>query len=230
MTYLWVGFIAGLAATPHCVGMCGGFALHLARGPQGRLGVARTVAFLTGKMFTYVFLGALVGALGAWVVGAGWLPDARRTLVYGAAGLTILFGVLMLDVVPARWFARCASAALPSLLDAMAKPLESGIGCAMAHGAAILPTFILGLGVGFLPCPLTTALLMSAAGEQSVSAGMLLLGGAGLGTAPGLCLAGLLGSGASARWRSLGTRALGVVVIAIGVGVILRRSGVLPCG
>ena len=229
MTYLWIGFIAGLAATPHCVGMCGGFALHLGRGPQGRVGAARMVAFLAGKMFTYIFLGALVGALGAWVVGTGWLPDARHNLVYGAAGLTMLFGVLMLDIIPTQWFARWASAALTAPLRATIKPLESGIGCIIANKAAILPTFILGLGVGFLPCPLTTALLMSAAGEQSVPAGMLLLGGAGLGTVPGLCLAGLLGSAASAKWRSIGTRALGIVVIALGVAMILRRSGVLPC-
>ena len=229
MTYLWVGFIAGLAATPHCIGMCGGFALHVARGSQGRIGTARMVGFLAGKTFTYVFLGALVGALGAWVVGTGWVPDARRNLVYVAAGLTILFGVLMLGILPARRFARWGSAAFSSPVQAMIRPLENGIGCITANKDAILPTFILGLGVGFLPCPLTTALLMSAAGEQSVSAGMLMLGGAGLGTAPGLCLAGLLGSAASARWRSLGTRALGVVVIAIGVGMILRRSGVLPC-
>ena len=229
MTYLWIGFIAGLAATPHCIGMCGGFALHLGRGPQDRVGAARMVAFLAGKMFTYVFLGALVGALGAWVVGAGWLPEARRHLVYVAAGLTIAFGVVMLDVIPTRWFPRWASAASQAPLQVVAKPLESAFGCIIANNAAILPTFLLGLGIGFLPCPLTTVLLLSAAAGSSVPAGMLLLAGAGLGTIPGLSLAGLVGSVASARWRAVGTRALGVVVIAIGVAMILRHSGVIPC-
>jgi sulfite exporter TauE/SafE len=162
-------------------------------------------------------------------VSAGWLPDARHSLVYVAAGVTILFGLLMLDLAPTRRLARWASRALLAPLRAMAGLLESGLGHIPTDESSTLPTLILGLGVGFLPCPLTTALLLSAAGESSVPGGMLLLGGAAIGTAPGLCLVGLLGSAAGARWRSVGTRALGVVVIAIGVAMVLRRSGVLPC-
>ena len=60
MLHFWIGIAAGLAATPHCAGMCGGFPLHLARATEGRPWV-RQLLFLVGKTFTYSFLGALAG-------------------------------------------------------------------------------------------------------------------------------------------------------------------------
>jgi sulfite exporter TauE/SafE len=73
-------------------------------------------------------------------------------------------------------------------------------------------------------------LLVSAAGESSVSAGMLLLGGAGLGTIPGLLATGAAGALIRGRWRAVGTKALGGVVIVLGLVMLLRRLGVIPGG
>ena len=89
-----------------------------------------------------------------------------------------------------------------------------------------------GLGVfaGLLPCPLTVALLVSAAGAGSVTAGMLLLAGAGVGTVPGLALAGAAGALMGGRGRAVGLRGLGAVVVALGALMILRRVGVVPGG
>jgi sulfite exporter TauE/SafE len=57
--------MAGLAATPHCLGMCGGFPLHLAKaGGRGNV-VFRQMLFVLGKAFTYMFLGTLAAAFGA---------------------------------------------------------------------------------------------------------------------------------------------------------------------
>jgi sulfite exporter TauE/SafE len=219
--HLLVGLLAGLAATPHCLGMCGGFALHLARDDRRRAALLRVFVFLVGKAFTYVFLGALVGALGVWVVQSGWVPGARKVLVVAAAVATIVLGVLMLDL-PLR-------VRLPALRAPGTPFLEEHASGLLAN-RSLLGTFVFGLAVGYLPCPLTMLLLISAAGESSVSAGMLLLGGAGLGTIPGLLATGAAGALIRGRWRAVGTKALGGVVIVLGLVMLLRRLGVIPGG
>ena len=47
---IWIGLAGGVAAFPHCLGMCGGFALHLSRAPldhaRGALRTLEWAAFL----------------------------------------------------------------------------------------------------------------------------------------------------------------------------------------
>ena len=216
-----VGLLAGLAASPHCLGMCGGFALHLAQGASPRAGLARQFAFLLGKAFTYAFLGALVGACGLWIVQSGWMPGARQVLPYAAAGVTILLGLTMLEL-PLR-------PKLPAVRWPGASLVEEH--CArMLPARSLLGSFVFGLAVGFLPCPATTLLLVRAAGEHSVLAGVALLGGVGLGTMPGLLAAGLVGGAVQAKWRSVGTKALGALIILLGLLLLFRRLGLIPGG
>ncbi|HEY3397539.1 MAG TPA: sulfite exporter TauE/SafE family protein [Armatimonadota bacterium] len=221
MESLLIGLLAGLAATPHCLGMCGGFALHLSRPtPRGRRW-GRFAAFLGGKLAGYAFLGSLGGALGVWVLQGSGMAQGRSYLAWGAAVLTIVMGLALLDPLPQRWRWRWSWSAgggrLGDWLAGWAPALDS-------PGAPL----VLGLMAGFLPCPLTTSLLVVAAGGNSVSGGLLLLAGAGLGTAPGLLAVGLAGATVSTRWRRVGVRALGAVVLAVGILMLLRRWGLLP--
>jgi sulfite exporter TauE/SafE len=215
----FLGLVAGLVATPHCLGMCGGFAVHLSRGPSRAAVLWRHGLFHLSKTLTYAFLGALVGALGVWVISARGVPAARSWLPYGAGGLTVIFGALLvlgpgLSPVPDAWRGGRGTPALRW-------PLPP---------ATALGSVALGVFAGFLPCPLTISLLVSASGYGSVSAGLLLLAGAGVGTVPGLAAAGAAGSLLGARWRGLGLRGLGAVVICLGLLTILRHAAVLPGG
>ena len=74
------GLVAGFLNTPHCLGMCGGFPLHLAKSSKKGKATLRQVLFVTGKTFTYVFLGAM----------AGDLYPLFRTLSYAAFGMIAL--------------------------------------------------------------------------------------------------------------------------------------------
>jgi len=198
--------------------MCGGFALHLARDERRPTVALRLFLFLLGKAFTYVFLGALVGGFGLWIVQSGWVPGARKVLVVAAALVTILLGLLMLEL-PLRL-------KLPAVQWPGAGLLE-GHTAKLLAGRSLLGPLVFGLAVGYLPCPLTAILLIVAAGEHSVGTGMLLLGGAGLGTMPGLFTAGLAGSAIWGKWRAVGTKVLGSLVIVVGVLMLLRRFGVI---
>lgn len=108
--------LAGLAGSPHCVGMCGGFAVAAAGGPRGR---ASALAWSAGRLSTYAVLGALVGAFGGALPGPGWVGTAIAAafLVYFAARLAgLVFGLGALGM------RGMAPAAVTSLDEAAAAP------------------------------------------------------------------------------------------------------------
>jgi sulfite exporter TauE/SafE len=78
-----IGLLGGLGATAHCLGMCGGFPLHLSRASQRVPAFVRQCLYVAGKAFTYAFLGTLFGAIGSQLVASGWLPSAQKYLAWG---------------------------------------------------------------------------------------------------------------------------------------------------
>lgn len=145
-TFLLGALVAGLSGSPHCVGMCGGFASAASEGP---------VPWHLGRGLAYVGLGVLAGAVGDALPGPGWLGS----LV--AAALLAWFSLRLAGVVSGghlgsglavRWgahFARtpgwwgtfgfgAAMALLPCGLLWAALGLAVGSGTAVGGGAAML--------------------------------------------------------------------------------------------
>ena len=212
------GLVGGFLNTPHCLGMCGGFPVHLAKNSGSDRVALRQVLFILGKTFTYVFLGTLAAALGVVVFKDTSLSKAAPILRLAAGLITLLFGLLMLGF------------RLPSI-----KPLQgisnAGLVKSIFGGLFSSPSpmaaFTLGIGVGFLPCPLPMGLLAVAALSHNIPHGMAIMGGLGLGTAPGLLAVGLLGVGLDRKFARVGMRAAGVVLVVIGLMTIARVTGVL---
>lgn len=206
--------------------MCGGFPLHLAK-PQARgPAVLRQVLFVSGKCFTYVFLGALAASLGVVLLKNTSLAGIAPAMRIAAGVVTLVFGVGMLGV---RWpfnkhdpdaSARKASAEASGFWTSAL----GGLVRAPGPGAA----FVLGLGVGFLPCPLPIGMLAVAVGTHSVPHGMALMAGVGLGTMPGLLGVGLFGMGLDWKLKRTGMRAAGALVVLIGALTLFRASGLMP--
>lgn len=213
-----VGLVAGLATTPHCLGMCGGFPLHLARSSRHRTAVLRQLLFVTGKSFTYVFLGTLAASLGAIVFKNTSLAAGAPYLRLAAGAITVFFGLLMLG------FRLPTIKALQGVSDA---GFVRGLFGGLFTSPSPLAAFVLGLGAGFLPCPLPMGMLAVAAASHSIPQGIALMAGVGLGTAPGLVALGLFGVGLDRRSAKVGMRAVGVVVIAIGLLTMGRASGII---
>lgn len=65
--------LAALAGTPHCIGMCGGFAVAASGGGQ--------VPYHVGRIGTYAVLGAIAGGFGRWMPGPSWLVSAISALL-----------------------------------------------------------------------------------------------------------------------------------------------------
>ena len=216
-----MGLAGGAAASAHCAGMCGAFPLHLARSSQRAPVWVRLLLYVTGKAFTYAFLGALAGALGSGLVRSGLLPSSQKALAILAGAVILLFGLGMVGVK------------LPSLGHRFNAYDWGFVRSVYSHFFAHpgpASSFSLGLANGFLPCPITLAMLGMAAGSQSVAKGIVLMLGVGAGTVPVLAAVGAFGGLVNARWRRVGLRPAGVVVIVLGLMTILRTQELMHRG
>ena len=73
MSHYIVIFVAGIAGSFHCIGMCGGFACALGVDPAGKIATLyRHLLYNTGRVTTYMFMGGLAGMAGQ----ALSLPDS----------------------------------------------------------------------------------------------------------------------------------------------------------
>jgi sulfite exporter TauE/SafE len=173
---LGAALLAGVAASGHCIGMCGGIAGALAMrdresGAGVRLGLA--LAYNLSRILSYAVAGAIAGQLGRTLLKAvdvAPLSLAFRVLaglIMLAAAGRLLFGWHLLDPLEA------AGAGLWRRLA----PWTGRQGRRGGLGGAVS----LGLAWGWLPCGMTYSMLLLAAtsGSAMVGAGIMLAFGAG---------------------------------------------------
>jgi sulfite exporter TauE/SafE len=151
--------LTGLIGSPHCVGMCGGFACAAG----GRTGL---LAWTGGRLLTYAALGAAVGALGLVVPGPSWLSTAL------AAALLLFLALRLAGLGP-------SSAAPPGLV---------ALGARLLRRPGAPARLALGMTTGLLPCGLVYAALSLPVVSGGPVAGALSMVAFGLGTAPALAL------------------------------------------
>ncbi|MCC5996723.1 MAG: sulfite exporter TauE/SafE family protein [Oceanicaulis sp.] len=210
------GVLAGLAASIHCLAMCGGIAAAIAvqGAPDGRW--RRRLAVLTqaqlARVCVYIALGAAAGAIG-WGFHETQPPDLARTA--------------------ARWLAAAAlMAAAFSVLDI---PVFGGAGGRLAgrvtapmtrrlHHLHRLGPAGLGLAWGLIPCAMVYLATFYAGLTGSPVQGALVMAGFGLGTIPALTAlaAGAASVQAALRqpyWRWLAAAALAGLAVLTALGV-----------
>lgn len=216
-TQLVLIFIAGMAGSFHCVGMCGGFACALGRDASGsRLATAlRHLLYNTGRVVSYGFLGGLAG-LGASLLAADGHALAGQRLLAMLAGVLMILMALQLLGLLQRLHAPAAGFIGHSLIA----PLRG-----VLHAPGYSAPLAFGVFNGFLPCPLVYAFLALAAATGDPLHGALLMGVFGLGTFPAMLLTGGLGS-LGYRWRRRGVRIAGLFILLLGAITLAR--GVLP--
>jgi uncharacterized protein len=188
--------LAGVMATPHCAGMCGGFASACARPRPGLWG------WHAGRLTTYAALGALAGALGSVLPGPGWVPGAV------AAALLVWFAAALAGVAPQP------AARIPGLVRA---------GRSLMGRSGLPARFLFGAVTGLLPCGMVYAALglaVLAASPLTSALTMLAFGGA---TVPGLTVLSL-GVQRMASRGLWARRALAVLILAVGLWSVAMRS------
>jgi sulfite exporter TauE/SafE len=212
-------FLAGIAGSMHCVGMCGGFACALAPDPRGRAATMRRhLVYNGGRVTTYCFLGAAAG----WA-GAEWLPaTAQRTLAVVSGALMVYIGLQFFGMFAPRLALPAGVAGIVDV-SALRAVLKS------PRPAAPLAFGVLN---GFLPCPLVYAFAAQAASSGGTLPGLGVMLAFGLGTFPAMLAMGAAGAwlrggtGDGMRWRLRGIRAAGTFIVLLGMITLAR--GVLP--
>jgi uncharacterized protein len=245
---LWLIFIAGLAGSMHCVGMCGGFACALGPDPRGAAATwRRHLVYHAGRLTSYCFLGAMAGQLGGWLAaGQGAeasVHAAQRVLACVAGVLVVWVGLQFLGVVRP-----IANASVGAFGQKVARGLSSLLS---ARGAAA--PLALGVVNGFLPCPLVYAFVAQAVSTCGAGGGLQVMVAFGLGTVPAMLAMGGLGlwlrRGAAQprgvqivgmprprqpgvavpiEWRRHGVRVAGGLLLVLGAITVAR--GLWPAG
>lgn len=187
MEYLTI-FLISMTGSLHCVGMCGGFVTVKSLSP-GTLVSPRALTlpwhavYNAGRLFTYVFLGSLVGALGYKLNEIGIFPNAQAALAVVSGVLMIVIGLQTLGWV--RLFANPGP-------DSFISPLFR-IMAYFRRSRDIYSALVLGVLTGFLPCSLVYAFSAKAASTGSALGGMKVMLAFGLGTFPAMFFMGTSG-------------------------------------
>ncbi|MEW6268709.1 MAG: sulfite exporter TauE/SafE family protein [Thermodesulfobacteriota bacterium] len=205
-----VAFLGGVAGSLHCIGMCGGFPLALARARTRNL--PRQLLYNAGRLNALAFVGAVSGGAGAAVAGSIPLQGIERALAIVAGVLIVLVGLEMLGLVGR------VSARLAALTQ---RTLTRWLGGAISSPSPLAP-LALGVFNAFLPCHLIYAFAARAAATASALEGALLMLAFGAGTLPAMLVLGATRVLARPALRARLSLASGALVLAFGVVTLLR--------
>lgn len=152
-------FIAALVGSPHCIGMCGGFASACARTTR------ESVAWHAGRMSTYAALGAIAGTAGHLIPGPSWMP-------------------LAISAVLLIWFAGVLAGVLPQL--GVVVPGTARVGRRLLARSDVPSRYAFGLLTALLPCGFLYFGIGFAVATASAFGGALVMIAFGIGTVPAL--------------------------------------------
>jgi sulfite exporter TauE/SafE len=216
VTELWpvltAAFITGFLGSAHCFGMCGGisglFAVNASIASL-RSQFPKAIAYNTGRILSYAFLGVVVAVLGKTAVDS--IPDLMAPVRLASGLLIVLVGLQLafgwrilapLENAGARLWKRIAPAA-KSLV-----PVNS-----------IPQAFGLGLIWGWLPCGLVYSVLLLAATTAEPGGGGLVMIAFGLGTMPAMVATGVSAS-KLAQFMSGKRMGAGLLIVLLGLATI----------
>lgn len=207
MTGWWLpALLTGLAASLHCLGMCGPLvlALPVGRFAPGQRGLVRAV-YHTGRLSAYAGLGAVVGLLGQRVL----LSGLQQPVSIGAGLLLLGWLALHRSVPQARW-----SVVVTRWLTA---PMSR-----LIRHPRFGHVLLLGWLNGLLPCGSVYVAVAGALATFSVgsSVGYMLLFGSG--TLPALLGLQLVAGRLTPLLRHRLTRTLPAVTLLVGLLLIGR--------
>ena len=208
--FLWTAFLVGLVGSAHCAGMCGPIALALPlRSDIWVRRVAGGLIYNTGRILTYVLLGAVFGLLGKGLHMAGFQRWA-----------SIIVGVLMIAfVVIPLLFKQMPS--LNTVLEGYSSRMIGGFR-ALFRSSSYPSLFGIGLLNGILPCGLVYVAVAGAINTGGVLPGMMYMALFGAGTVPVMLAVSLAGSMISLKLRIFINRMSPYVIVLLGAIIILR--------
>ncbi len=210
---LAAAFATGLLGSAHCLGMCAGLSGLFAAGATAatiRTQLPLALAYNSGRVLSYAFLGGAVALIGSSTVAlapklAGPIRLASGILIV-LIGLQVAFHWRLLapvEKIGARIWNRIAPGA-KSLIPANNLPKAAG----------------LGLLWGWLPCGLVYSALLLSATTADAAAGALVMVAFGLGTMPAMILSGL-GASKLSSFMSRYRLGAGLLIVLLGIATLV---------
>lgn len=220
-------FVAGLVGSAtHCIGMCAPFVLSqvTARLEQvglsdmsefKRLSGAALIPYHLGRMTTYVVLGLGASLLAKGAIAVSGLKELSAVLLFIAALFFLGYGLKRLGI------------SLPKL-PMIGKDSSSEGGFSQALSKILKPCFarptgwrgyVLGIGLGFLPCGLLYGALAAAGASGELVTAAFAMAAFTIGTIPALVAIALAGHMAGQKWRSV-ILDLAPILLIINAGVL----------
>lgn len=209
---LLAALLAGLAGGVHCAAMCGGIATGFSS--MAPRDLRYVLEPNIGRVLGYTLAGALAGGLLGGVVGVlrnPWLAPMLRV----AVGLVLVVAALRMLGTGGPFALPRAGAGLWQRL----RPLQARLLPANTHGKRIA----LGMLWGWLPCGLSTTVLVAAWLQADARNGALTMAAFGLGTLP--LMLPLSWSGARLRlWLHAGGWRVAAALLVLAAGLLTMAA------
>ncbi len=207
---LWTAFLVGIIGSAHCAGMCGPIALALPlRGDNWTARAFGGILYNTGRVITYVLLGAIFGLLGQSLRMGGF--QQWSSIIIGILMIAFVVAPLMFKKMPSM--NNVFSGYSHRLLGSFRKLFQRG-----SHSSL----FTIGLLNGILPCGLVYVAIAGALNTGSVVYGMMYMALFGAGTIPVMLGISLAGTMMGLKLRSFINKLSPYVIVLIGVLILLR--------
>lgn len=206
--FIIAAFLAGLAGSVHCVGMCGPLALSL---PFSRFNASlkwiAIILYNLGRVVAYSSIGLLVGLVGR---GINWFGFTQI--------LSIILGALILISLLLPKIMNKSSFYLPNWLNKYTiNTLQ-----VLIKKQSIGWMFFVGLMNGFLPCGLVYMAVAAAVVAGTISNAILFMFFFGLGTIPAMIILIVAAQKLSPIKKGALQKMIPIVTLLIGIILILR--------
>ncbi|HRP27118.1 MAG TPA: sulfite exporter TauE/SafE family protein [Burkholderiaceae bacterium] len=180
---LGAALLLGLAASGHCLVMCGGISAALgiatARGADGRPRPRLLIGYQLGRVASYTLAGLLLGGIFGGLLGLLDGENLRRALRVLAALVLLLGALVAFGRVRERGFG------IGRRVWLHIAPL----GRRLLPVATVPRAFAFGMVWGFMPCGFVYTVLLIATLQLDALPGALTMAAFGLGTLPAMTLA-----------------------------------------
>jgi uncharacterized protein len=228
-------FLIGIWSTGHCLAMCGGLAM--AAGQANRQNLNNTplqrgielTSWQFGRVASYAFMGAFVGAFGAFFLSAAPVAAIRdfafivANLILIALGLHVArlwSGIAQLERIGQVIWKLVAPFATATLVPQTPKHRNAA--------KQIVNALRTGAIWGWLPCGLVYSMLITASVSGGATNGALWMLFFGLGTIPALWLTSMASNQAAQYLQNtIVRRVAGLLIIAFGLWGLLRITGLI---
>jgi uncharacterized protein len=221
-------FLTGFFGSMHCVGMCGAIVAAYSTQDQFRGGgiagkwnpLFKHLAYNFGRVLSYVFVGAILGAVGGGFSGLQSIGAGFSTV---AGVLLIAAGVWMLRIVPWMGFKR----ELPIIVNkkSFLLNLYSKTYGILLTSPTIESKFYIGFLTPLLPCGLLYSAFLIAAASGSALNGALTMALFGIGIVPSLVIVGFVSTFFRFRLRTWGDKLAAVTIVLMGIMMVMRGLG-----